>query len=283
MTDDKTRRLKIDDVMDVYTSWCEARKMEPATRIMMGHVVKKYFSPVVRLKTVNRVRKYSYEAMMFREDVYELSDMSMLTHQENVFIRMNGAILEVQIKMKYIRDGEDVRVLASLNTASGTVAVNMHGKQLSEAFMKQNGLYTKDVLSQKFVDGFTRIAANMRLCMGKDFQVTDVSSIPEQHVWVINSGVNNPEIIRLHSKNCELVLKFSTNYETVCCGHCVHDLGYVSISYVWHNAPKNLIQPVVYVTQSNGKQIHSMRNCITIVQYISARILYIERKNLVYS
>lgn len=225
MTADKTRRLMIDDVMDVYTSWCQQRSIKPATRTMVGHAVKKYFKPIVRLKTKDHIRKYSYEGMMFRQDVSPIPEMTMLTHTENVKIRMIVAILEVQIRTKYVRDGEDVCVLASLNTVTNAVALNVHGKQLTQAFMIQNGLYPKDDMSQKFIDGLTRMVDNMKLCMGKPFQMTEESTVPEQHVWSIRTSLDDPELLRLHSKNCAVVLNFSTNYDTECCGNCVHDLG----------------------------------------------------------
>lgn len=225
MTKDESKRLKIDDVMDAYTTWCEERRLSTATRTMVGHVVKKFFNPTVRLTTKDKRRKYSYEGMMFREDVGEIPEMELLTHEEHVAIRMLGAVMDVQVKTNYVMDGNDVLVLVSLNTATGSMGINVGGKLITQEFMIRNGIYGLDTMSQKFIDGITRIVSKMKLCMGKPFEVTDESTIPEQHVWVIKTGLHDPEMLRLHSKHCEKLLSLSTNYETYCCGHCVHDLG----------------------------------------------------------
>lgn len=225
MTNDNTLKLKTEDVMEAYNAWSIERGLSSANIVTVGTVVRKFFSPIVRQVCKKGVKKYTYEGMRFVQNTDPVPRMEMLTHAENVAIRQLGAVIDVQVGTKYIKDGNKVNVLASLNTATGSMGMIIDGVVINDALLKSYGLYTKDTLSQKFVTGLTVMCNNMKLCLGRDYEMTDDSSVPEHHVWVIVTGLYDPEILRMHSKNCAIMLGFSACAKTNSCGACVHDIG----------------------------------------------------------
>ena len=90
-----------------------------------------------------------------------------------------------------------------------------------------NGVYRlhhSGRMDAMLVNGLLKIASATKLCFGKEVDITEPTSVLEKHVLKTHQGGVTFTFPCLHSKQCKVIMGFTTNLATNVCSKCIKDI-----------------------------------------------------------
>lgn len=233
--DETDNIISTDELFFRYQMWATqegvinvAQRKIGAKKSKVGQVVKRlYPDTIVKQMNLSGEDKYYYVGLCLAVKDEFIQNVAAADLPKNASLVQNGHVFTLTIATKHILNGDPLAVNITLNTVTSFVDMLINGLAIN---LEKYGIHPTAKLTQNWIKGMLRIVTHANFCQGLSILIEKPSTVPVTYFW---SDIVNPKLqeVKQHSRNCEVLLKFTKTYENQTCRTCGHDLRYdVSIS-----------------------------------------------------
>ena len=133
-------------------------------------------------------------------------------------VTCDGTIVDIKFLIDTEREYDDPRMSAN---SYKVLLMYVQGIELLNGVY---GLHHSDRMDVMLVNRLLKIASATKLCFGKEVEITEPTSVLEKHTWKTHQGGLTFTFACLQSKQCKVIMGFTTSLANNVCSKCIKDI-----------------------------------------------------------